>query len=282
MSRHGRLRLTLRTARSLPPKGLSTLGFDAGRFPPAPPACYRASWQLPGPDSHRQATTSLCWIRSTQSTTSNSGRTLDSWETPEKPATARNPDDKNVAAGRPKPLDRLTTARLFRTRQCIGLFQGSHGRATHSVGLVLRCRHSGHETAGRELVVRLRIYGRLTGTQGLLGERRLGRPVFARWAVSPTFRWPPLRLARLCCEHEVRHEASMIEWSLTLWGGVAAAEWLRDRAHAANPPERESDNQSGSASVCLEIAAITRGGGRDELAIPSRPPGGSGSPNVAL
>jgi hypothetical protein len=53
-----------------------------------------------------------------------------------------------------------------------------------------------------ELVVRVRIYGPLTGTQGLLGERRLGRPVFARWAVSPTFRWPPLRLARLCCEHE--------------------------------------------------------------------------------
>jgi len=23
------------------------------------PACYRASWQLPGPDSHRQATASL-------------------------------------------------------------------------------------------------------------------------------------------------------------------------------------------------------------------------------
>jgi hypothetical protein len=39
--------------------GLLTLGFDAGRFPPTPPACYRASWQLPGPDSHRQATTSL-------------------------------------------------------------------------------------------------------------------------------------------------------------------------------------------------------------------------------
>jgi hypothetical protein len=36
-----------------------TLGFDTGRFPPMPPACYRASWQLPGPDSHRQATTSL-------------------------------------------------------------------------------------------------------------------------------------------------------------------------------------------------------------------------------
>ena len=36
-----------------------TLGFDTGRFPPMPPACYRASWQLPGPDLHRQATTSL-------------------------------------------------------------------------------------------------------------------------------------------------------------------------------------------------------------------------------
>ena len=41
-----------------PPKGLSTLGFDPARFQTEPPACYRASWQLPGPDSHRQATTS--------------------------------------------------------------------------------------------------------------------------------------------------------------------------------------------------------------------------------
>jgi hypothetical protein len=39
--------------------GLLTLGFDPARFPAEPPACYRASWQLPGPDSHRQATTSL-------------------------------------------------------------------------------------------------------------------------------------------------------------------------------------------------------------------------------
>lgn len=45
-----------------PPKGLSTLGFDPTRFQTEPPACYRASWQLPGPDSHRQATTSLCQI----------------------------------------------------------------------------------------------------------------------------------------------------------------------------------------------------------------------------
>jgi hypothetical protein len=49
----------LRTAQSLPPEGLSTLGFDPTRFQTEPPACYRASWQLPGPDSHRQATTSL-------------------------------------------------------------------------------------------------------------------------------------------------------------------------------------------------------------------------------
>ena len=49
----------LRTAQSLPLKGLSTLGFDPARFQTEPPACYRASWQLPGPDSHRQATTSL-------------------------------------------------------------------------------------------------------------------------------------------------------------------------------------------------------------------------------
>jgi hypothetical protein len=35
-----------------PPKGLSTLGFDPTRFQTRPPACYRASWQLPGRDSH--------------------------------------------------------------------------------------------------------------------------------------------------------------------------------------------------------------------------------------
>jgi hypothetical protein len=34
-----------------------------------------------------------------------------------------------------------------------------------------------------------------------LGERRLGRP-FARWAASPCFPWPPLRLARMCRERE--------------------------------------------------------------------------------
>jgi hypothetical protein len=41
------------------PTGLLTLGFDPARFQTEPPACYRASWQLPGLDSHRQATTSL-------------------------------------------------------------------------------------------------------------------------------------------------------------------------------------------------------------------------------
>jgi len=49
----------LRTASSLPLTGLLTLGSDPARFQTKPPACYRASWQLPGPDSHRQATTSL-------------------------------------------------------------------------------------------------------------------------------------------------------------------------------------------------------------------------------
>ena len=41
-----------------PKNGLSTLGFDPARFQTKPPVCYRAPWRLPGPDSHRQATTS--------------------------------------------------------------------------------------------------------------------------------------------------------------------------------------------------------------------------------
>jgi hypothetical protein len=49
----------LRTASSLPLTGLLTLGSGPARFQTKPPACYRASWQLPGPDFHRQATTSL-------------------------------------------------------------------------------------------------------------------------------------------------------------------------------------------------------------------------------
>jgi hypothetical protein len=49
----------LRTAQLLPLKGLLTLHFDAGRFPPTPAACYRAPWRLPGPDSHRLAMTSF-------------------------------------------------------------------------------------------------------------------------------------------------------------------------------------------------------------------------------
>jgi hypothetical protein len=57
-----------------PPEGLLTLGFDPTRFQTEPPACYRASWQLPGRDSHPLATTSLCWI-TIYISTSNSGRT---------------------------------------------------------------------------------------------------------------------------------------------------------------------------------------------------------------
>ena len=54
-----------------PPKGLSTLGFDPARFQTEPPARYRASRQQPGRDSHPQATTSSCQIRSSQPTSSN-------------------------------------------------------------------------------------------------------------------------------------------------------------------------------------------------------------------
>ena len=59
----------LRAGQLLPPKGLLTLGFDTGRFPPTPPACYRASWQLPGPDFHRLVDTPLStWITSNRTT----------------------------------------------------------------------------------------------------------------------------------------------------------------------------------------------------------------------
>jgi hypothetical protein len=54
-----KLRADRRTRTVAPPEGLLTLGFDPTRFQTEPPACYRASWQLSGPDSHRQATTSL-------------------------------------------------------------------------------------------------------------------------------------------------------------------------------------------------------------------------------
>lgn len=47
-----------------PPKGLSTLSCDPARLQTEPPACHRASWQLPGPDFHRQATPSLRTRRS--------------------------------------------------------------------------------------------------------------------------------------------------------------------------------------------------------------------------
>ena len=66
----------LRTAKLLPPTGLSTLGFDPARFQTKPPACYRASWQLLGRDSHPLATTSLCWSQLLNSP-SNSGRAAD-------------------------------------------------------------------------------------------------------------------------------------------------------------------------------------------------------------
>jgi len=68
----------LRTAQLLPPTGLLTLRFNAGRFPPTLAACYRASWQLPGPDSHRLATTSFKdRVRPRTATSRSAGRTKD-------------------------------------------------------------------------------------------------------------------------------------------------------------------------------------------------------------
>src|SRR5690348_5385485 len=58
--------------RRSPFTGLLTLGSDPARFQTEPPACYRASWQLPGPDFHRQATTSLRTRRSAVAFTSRS------------------------------------------------------------------------------------------------------------------------------------------------------------------------------------------------------------------
>src|SRR5487761_1503368 len=58
-SRGGRIRVMLRTGRSLPPMRLSTLRFDARRFHPTPAVCYQAPWRLPGPDFHRLADASL-------------------------------------------------------------------------------------------------------------------------------------------------------------------------------------------------------------------------------
>jgi hypothetical protein len=54
-----RLRFMLRTAPSLPLYRAFDAGLQRRTFPPTLPACYRASWQLPGPDSHRQTTTNL-------------------------------------------------------------------------------------------------------------------------------------------------------------------------------------------------------------------------------
>ena len=65
----------LRTASSLPLlQGFRRWASTRTRFQTEPPACYRASWQLPGPDSHRQATTSLRTRRSATQNHSLSSR----------------------------------------------------------------------------------------------------------------------------------------------------------------------------------------------------------------
>jgi hypothetical protein len=42
-----------------PPNGACDAALRRRAFPPTPAACYRAPWRLPGPDSHRLATTSF-------------------------------------------------------------------------------------------------------------------------------------------------------------------------------------------------------------------------------
>src|SRR5262249_37776306 len=59
--------------------GLLTLGSGPARFQTRAPACYRASWQLPGPDFHRQATTSLRKRRKHHGSTSRCHLLLFCW-----------------------------------------------------------------------------------------------------------------------------------------------------------------------------------------------------------
>jgi hypothetical protein len=49
---------------------ISTLRSTAGRFRPTPAACFRASWHLPGPDSHRLVDTDLRTVTSPQDASS--------------------------------------------------------------------------------------------------------------------------------------------------------------------------------------------------------------------
>jgi hypothetical protein len=67
----------LQTAWLLPQKGFRRWASTRPVSRPEPPACYRASWQLPGRDSHPLATTSLCWI-TIYISTSNPGHTAGS------------------------------------------------------------------------------------------------------------------------------------------------------------------------------------------------------------
>jgi len=95
-----------------PPKGLSTLGFDPARFQTEPPACYRASWQLPGRDSHPLATTSLCWI-TIYISTSNSGHTASVEQAPYPPlAESKAVDVTRRGASRSTPWRCAPLAKL--------------------------------------------------------------------------------------------------------------------------------------------------------------------------
>ena len=96
-----------------PAKGFRRWASTAA-FPPTPPACYRASWQLPGPDSHQQATTSLrCEINSTASPPSPGRayqRSVTRSSSPRRPCTSALPSRSVI------PTDReLPTAGRYRS-----------------------------------------------------------------------------------------------------------------------------------------------------------------------
>jgi hypothetical protein len=85
----------------LPPEGETSndaAGFASCYGPHRCSPCYRASWQLPGPDSHRQATTSLRTARSTMAYVTVPPPTLLGARKPEANSTASGPD-RNSAAG---------------------------------------------------------------------------------------------------------------------------------------------------------------------------------------
>ena len=153
--RQDSLHATDRTART-PPTGRLTLGSDAGRFPPTPPACYPAPWHLPGPDSHRQADASLCPDQIPEGITSERWAAMEPlWS----PVVATGGNRSRIQR-RPKPQEQAP-ARPTHPR-----IRGRLGLRTRRVPVV------GHVVAGR-LCLKVRMRGPVSSTRGALGPSPL-------------------------------------------------------------------------------------------------------------